>query len=266
MGVGRKNAPMSQEEIKKIESFYKDGFINGDGRLDRLAEEMGRSKNLICRFAGQMDLTMLSRKSTKDIGQGISERAKLRIKKNGHPRGALGMKHSEEMKEAAKIRAKKNWEKMTDEQKMVRTLKQAKTAFKNGSYVRPRHKTTWKSGWREIGGIRKFYRSRWEANYARYLEWLRSLGEIKRWEHEPEIFWFEGVKRGSVSYLPDFRVTNNSDSIEYHEVKGWMDSRSKTKIRRMAKYHPDVKLLIIAKKEYNGIKRSVQSLIPGWEE
>ena len=89
-----------------------------------------------------------------------------------------------------------------------------------------------KSGWREIGGIRKYYRSRWEANYARYLEFLKVNGEIEKWEHEPETFWFEGIKRGVMSYLPDFRVTEKNGDIVFHEVKGWMDARSITKIKR----------------------------------
>lgn len=136
---------------------------------------------------------------------------------------------------------------------------------KNGLVKIERRRGSWKAAWRTIGGKRAFFRSRWEANYARYLEWLKSLGKIKEWEHEPETFWFDKIKRGSVSYLPDFRVTNPDDSVEYHEVKGWMDSRSKTKIRRMAKYHPGVKLIVIQQKEYRAIEQAVGLVIAGWE-
>ena len=126
-----------------------------------------------------------------------------------------------------------------------------------------------RSGWREIGGKRNYYRSQWEANYARYLEWLKQRGEILDWEHEPETFWFEGIKRGVCSYLPDFRVTekkrDGSISIEYHEVKGWMDGRSATKIRRMAKYHPDVKLIVIDAGQYRALCRDAAALVEGWE-
>jgi len=127
-------------------------------------------------------------------------------------------------------------------------------------------KTSWKSGWREIGGKRNYYRSRWEANYARYLEWLRELGQILEWEHEPETFWFEGVKRGTVSYLPDFRVTETNGKIVYHEVKGWMDPKSKTKLRRMKKYHPDVSLILIDSKAYRKLAKQVDGIIYGWEK
>lgn len=123
----------------------------------------------------------------------------------------------------------------------------------------------WCAGWREIGDTRKYYRSKWEANYARYLEWLKERGEILAWAHEPETFWFEGIKRGCMSYLPDFRVIENGGAVVYHEVKGWMNSKSKTKIRRMGKYHPNVKLIVIDSKGYAAIKKVMQPIIQGWE-
>lgn len=128
-----------------------------------------------------------------------------------------------------------------------------------------REKCSWKAGWREIGGKRKYFRSKWEANYARYLEWLKEHNQIKEWQHENKTFWFDDIKRGCRSYLPDFEITNNNGSIEYHEVKGWYDDRSKTKTKRMAKYYPEVKLIIIFQKQYNDIKNKVGRLIKDWE-
>ena len=121
----------------------------------------------------------------------------------------------------------------------------------------------WYRGWRQTGPQRVYYRSRMEANYGAYLEFLRKRGEILAWEHEPETFWFP-VKRGCVSYLPDFRV-RTAKGIEYHEVKGWMDPKSKTKLRRMARFHPAVKLVLIDTKAYRALKRTVAPLIEGWE-
>jgi len=94
---------------------------------------------------------------------------------------------------------------------------------------------------------------------------LKQNGKRKEWFHERDVFWFEGIKRGCVSYLPDFKVINFDDSFEYHEVKGWMDDRSVTKIKRMAKYHPHVKLIVIAKKEYTEIKNKLGKVIQDWE-
>jgi len=129
----------------------------------------------------------------------------------------------------------------------------------------PRSNATWKSGWREIGGVRKYYRSRWEANYARYLQFLKEQGKISEWKHEPKTFWFESIKRGCRSYLPDFWVKETNGQEAYHEVKGWMDDRSKTKIKRMKKYHPEVKLIVIDSKGYKALAKTCSVVVKGWE-
>lgn len=116
----------------------------------------------------------------------------------------------------------------------------------------------------DIGGKKFFSRSRWEANYALYLEHLKSKSYIADWSHEPETFWFEKIKRGVRSYLPDFKVTLSDGSIEYHEVKGFMDDKSLTKIRRMKIYHPKIKLVLIDPIAYGVIERHNGRLIPGW--
>lgn len=109
-----------------------------------------------------------------------------------------------------------------------------------------------------------YFRSAWEANYARYLNWLIGVGEIARWEFEPDTFEFP-VKRGSKFYTPDFKVFNPDGSVEYHEVKGYMDQRSATKLDRMRRHYPEIKVLLIDKGLYLALSRSVRMLIPGWE-
>ena len=88
--------------------------------------------------------------------------------------------------------------------------------------------------------------------------------QIRSWKHEPKTFWFLNIKRGVRSYLPDYLVVNLDGSHEYHEVKGWMDSRSRTTISRMNKYYPEEKLRIIdaAWFKSNG---KVFCFLPGWE-
>src|SRR4051812_46374772 len=76
-----------------------------------------------------------------------------------------------------------------------------------------------------------------------------SLSAAAVWEYEPDTFWFEKIKRGVRSYLPDFIDMNGTS---YHEVKGWMDPKSVTKIKRMANY-PAVKLVVITGKEYKSV-------------
>ncbi len=122
-----------------------------------------------------------------------------------------------------------------------------------------------RSSWVVIGEKHFYARSRWEANYGRYLEWKRERGLIVQWDHEPDTFWFVDIKRGVRSYLPDYRVLNLDGSLEYHEVKGWMDKRSVTKLRRMKKYHPKVKIVLIDSARYQSLRKSVSAIVPGWE-
>lgn len=142
-------------------------------------------------------------------------------------------------------------------------LRSMKTKSERGILITPR-KGSWKAAWRKIGGKRIYARSRWEANYARYLQFQKDHGIIVDWQHEPQTFWFEKIKRGVRSYTPDFLVTFK-DCIEYHEVKGWFDARSKTKIKRMATYHPGVTLRVFASDWFKSANRKIAPLIPGWE-
>lgn len=205
-------------------------------------------------------------KKTDEQKAKISLRTKKWLEQNEHPKGMLGKKHSKEALQKMSIASKKNAAAMSEEKKAEKTLKAMKTRVANGGFVQPRPKTTWKGGWREIGGVNKFYRSRWEANYARFLVWLQQQGKIRSWRHEPETFWFEGIKRGSVSYLPDFWVQEMDGTDSFHEVKGWMDDRSKTKLKRMKKYYPHVKLLVIGAKEYKELEKQFSDLIVDWEK
>lgn len=225
-----------------------------------MAKILKRSKTCICRYAGKMGLTNYSHPSPWSVS---NEHMKNYIKEHGHPKGMLGKRQTDKCREAVSEAGKKRWSAMTMEQKDDFCLKRRKAYF---GAPHPRPHTTWKGGWRTIGERRIFFRSRWEHNYACYLEWMKSLKQVILWEHEPKTFWFEGIKRGCVSYLPDFRVVLASGKEEWHEVKGWMDDRSKTKIERMGRYFPDVSLVVIDTKKYRALKKAVSFIVPGWEK
>jgi hypothetical protein len=126
-------------------------------------------------------------------------------------------------------------------------------------------KATWKQEWKIIDGRRIFFRSRWEFRYALYLQLLKEKGQIKDWQHEPKTFWFDGIKRGTNNYKPDFLVIHANDSEEWVEVKGYMDSKSATKIKRMAKYFPQIKLRFVDKSFFSKNAKNLKILIKDWE-
>lgn len=203
-------------------------------------------------------------RKTPEQNAATSQRWKEWHATHEHPRGMKGKRHTQDTLNAVSAASVRTWSRRTAAQIRERSFKIAKTKAANGTVNVTPH-GTWKADWRTIGGQTKYFRSRWEANYARYLEWLKTIGNITSWEHEPETFWFDGIKRGCVSYLPDFRVTNPNGTIEYHEVKGWMDDRSKTKIKRMAKYYPAIKLIVIDAKGYRKLAKQIAAAIDGWE-
>ena len=133
---------------------------------------------------------------------------------------------------------------------------------RNRTVTNPYSRT--KSGKREdLDGM--FFRSSWEANWARYLNLLKKSGNIYKWEYEADNFEFP-IKRGTRSYTPDFKIWDSEESEPYyHEVKGWMDSKSKTRLNRMAKYHPDTKIIVIGEKQYKAVARKCRYLIKTWE-
>ena len=102
-----------------------------------------------------------------------------------------------------------------------------------------------KQGWREVGGKEIYFRSKWELDYANYLQSLKDYSLISEWEYEPKTFWFEEIKRGTRSYLPDFKITRTDKTHYWVEVKGYMDAKSKTKIKRFRKYYPEEELFLV---------------------
>lgn len=120
-------------------------------------------------------------------------------------------------------------------------------------------------GWREIAGRRVYMRSKWEANYGRYLAFLEAQGAIKGWEHEPHTFWFDGIKRGVCSYLPDYRITRPDGSTYWVEVKGHMDAKSLTKLKRMRKYFLDEDIMVIDGAWFAKNGKKLSSIVPNWE-
>lgn len=125
-------------------------------------------------------------------------------------------------------------------------------------------KVTWKQGWAEISEKRYYFRSRWEYRYALYLDFMKKHNHIIDWFYEPHTFYFEGIKRGTNNYKPDFKVLFPSGNEEWIEVKGYMDAKSTTKIKRMAKYFPDVKLRVVSGDWFSTNALMLKKVLKNW--
>lgn len=265
-------------EIAILREAYESATSHEVLNIEALCERLSRTHASVCLKASRMGFSRPGLKvkerrkderkfsSVEDLRAAQSAQQKKWLSENEHPRGMAGKRHSDTTKEVLRMTSKQYRSSLSKEQAFAISTKALRTKVDRYGRAGPQgSRGNWKAGWREIGGKRNYYRSRWEANYARYLEWLKAQCQIRDWQHEPETFWFDKIKRGVRSYLPDFRVWLLDDSKELHEVKGWMDARSKTTLSRMAKYHPHETLLVIQEKQYKQIGRTVGPLIEGWE-
>ncbi len=115
----------------------------------------------------------------------------------------------------------------------------------------------------DLGDV--YFRSKMEANVARWLTFLKAQGVIEGWKYEPLEFFFAAIKRGVRFYKPDFRVQETADSHYWIEVKGYLDQRSKTALKRMAKFYPGERVEVLTSKAYRQIVRDFAPLIQTME-
>lgn len=255
----------SEEDVLLLKEFYEKAAGTAPLNLSKIAEVLGRNKTNVCRKARQLGLgTNQNRKSIpkprKPKPQKKTERKKI-VRTKG-----IGWHHTQETKDKISAGAKAAWanpdhvlnsdeirQKRSDDMAARQRAGELRTGYSRG-----------KQGKRpDVGNL--YFRSSWEANYARYLNFLIAHKKVYKWQYEPDTFWFEEIKRGVRSYLPDFKIWDTETAEPYYvEVKGWMDAKSKTKLNRMRIYYPDIKVIVFGATEYKELSKS-KALIPGWE-
>ena len=77
--------------------------------LAALASSIGRTKALVCREARAMGVTDNSRSVNDERRKAIKDRASVMWKVHPHPRGSLGMQHSDETKAVISEKSKLLW-------------------------------------------------------------------------------------------------------------------------------------------------------------
>jgi hypothetical protein len=214
---------------------------------------------------GRFDI--ITGERTEEQRKNISEKARKRIAEKGHPRGMLGKTHTQDIKDKLSERTKRMWANPNSkvnslENKEKRSKLQSEAMIKRLKENPQNQYSRVKKGKITIADKTFFARSRWEANVAAYLQYLKDNELISDWHHEAEEYRFEQIKRGVMSYLPDFKVTRTNGTFYLIEVKGYMDDKSKTKLNRMKKYFPEVLIDLIEAKRYKELQN--QSYLFKW--
>ncbi len=248
--------------------------------LEQLARKLDRDKANVCRKARELGLTNQKRpkvaqlslnytppSTPAELSARMSRAAKLRIETHGHPRGALGLKHSPATLEVLSQRSRAAWAR-PDSGLNAPHQRQLRSDAMHQRIASGKMRTGYSRGrmGRRSDLGNQHFRSSWEANYARFLNWLIKTGEILSWEFEKHRFVFEAIRFGTRSYLPDFKVNRADGTHEWHEVKGWMDAKSATKLKRMAKYYPAERVLVIGPQWFKDAKKSgLAGMVGNWE-
>jgi len=239
------------------------------------AKRLGRTLNGVQIKAGRLgflgDGARAETRITESEHLHRSQVAKDRLRKHGHPRGALGLVHTPEARQRMSIASKRTWElwKQTGTGHMSPEALQSTSDRLHQRALREGCPT--RSYSRGLAGVRSDvgpmrFRSAWEANIGRLLnEWMLR-GYIVRWEYEPDTFVFYGERRGVRSYRPDFKVWDSEDAEpHYWEVKGWDMPKAKRARVLMATYYPSVILRLIDKPVYDVLEKEYRHVMPDWE-
>ena len=90
------------------------------------------------------------------------------------------------------------------------------------------------------------FRSKFEHRWAQYLNLLQEQGHIRDWFYESIKFYFPGETTAPIQYTPDFEIHEQPDGlVVFQECKGYHDGQTNTKLRRMAKHHPDIVMELV---------------------
>ena len=129
-------------------------------------------------------------------------------------------------------------------------LRMSVSASKRVRNKRETFYTSARGGRREdLGGM--YFRSCWEANFARILNYAG-----RSWQYESESFIFLD---GS-TYTPDFLCEG-----VYYELKGRMTKACEKKLSFMKLEYPHVRLELIDYAKYADLRVRYKNLLPHWE-
>lgn len=94
----------------------------------------------------------------------------------------------------------------------------------------------------EIDGKMFHFRSKAEYDVAEYLHLLKQSGYIKDFAYEQTKFCFPSEAEPIKTWLLDFDILENDGSFYYIEVKGRVEPDTKSKLKLLNTYRPEVRV------------------------
>ncbi len=102
------------------------------------------------------------------------------------------------------------------------------------------------------------FRSKWERDYATYLDYAKAVNAIWDWAYEPDRFDI-GV---GAKFTPDFRVVvNRGESPEYREVKGYRREAAMVRLKVAAKMYPQHRWVLVTKIQGQWVHTELRSAL-----
>ena len=217
------------------------------GRLGELAPNYGKKlsekqKLYLSKIKRGRRNPFYGKTHTNKVRKNISKAVTKRNKENHH---MYGKKHTEQTKRRMRASAQKRSVRPTHAIKM-------KEKWANGDYDDVNFKNFGIAGYRDDLG--HLVRSKWEANYCRYLKYKGI-----RYEYEPQRF-----KCGKLgSYTPDIWLIDNGILIE---IKGWtrFDGVQKQK-RNYIRNNYGIILELVSFDAYKRLDKKYRHIIKNWE-
>ena len=109
-----------------------------------------------------------------------------------------------------------------------------------------------KAGTRQDIDSHTYFYSRWEANFARVMNFLNIA-----WIHQPKSFQLRSQK-----YTPDFYLPATDT---YIEIKNFLSDYARNRDMQFRLLYPHVTLILILKEDYLALQKKYASNILGWE-
>ena len=118
LGIQKKRNVFTEDDFFFLKENYNEYLYKG--KLQDLADKMGRTKQFICRKAKQIGLTDIKRK--KSVIEGYKPR-KPNWSFQNHPRGMKGKKHTQKTLDIISKKSKEVWSNMSEDRMSSKIIK-----------------------------------------------------------------------------------------------------------------------------------------------